>query len=558
MLNFPLGDTLAVRLVLSDTYRSGWINNITVQPFPDQLEYHDPGQRPATAGDERLQGCQRPTLYGGRISLKYKPSEDFSVLAFAMTKACTWAGTTCSTAAPTSASCPAASTPRTTRHFRSREGVRDDISIFGLTVKANLGFADLTSATSYFGRLGVPNPGRLRIAFIIRIRSPTGGHRLVSGYAARADSLRGARSVPPVEPGNPLDVARCRWLALGGGRLLQQSAFGVERDRQQSAVAIATPRCPTARYSPPGTITGSDRPRYLPTVRTSSPSNGSCPRGRAITTTRATRTSTRGATTAPTHTPPANSKITTAKNSGANPRVNLSYEPGPDLTAYATVSKGFRPGGANQILPPPTSPPYCQQGALQFGPDSAWNYELGEKARLFDNWLTINSDVYYIKWNDIQQVITLPCGYQYYNNAGNGRSFGPELEINAKLSDEMDRRAQRRLDGCEDHQPERLVHELPRERRDLPGRCDPPCTAGYKCTVPIMNVVKDTASLSLDLCRHAWATIRSLRAPPIRSWAHPTTWRTTSAYKLPSYSLVNARVGLGAGRLDGRPVSSTI
>ena len=33
--------------------------------------------------------------------------------------------------------------------------IRDDISIFGLTVNANLGFADLTSATSYFGRLGV-------------------------------------------------------------------------------------------------------------------------------------------------------------------------------------------------------------------------------------------------------------------------------------------------------------------------------------------------------------------------------------------------------------------
>ena len=36
----------------------------------------------------------------------------------------------------------------------------------------------------------------------------------------------------------------------------------------------------------------------------------------------------------------------------------------------------------------------------------------------------------------IQQVLTLPCGYQFYNNAGDGRTFGPELEINAKLSNE--------------------------------------------------------------------------------------------------------------------------
>ncbi len=33
--------------------------------------------------------------------------------------------------------------------------MRDDISIFGLNVNANLGFADLTSASSYWGRLGV-------------------------------------------------------------------------------------------------------------------------------------------------------------------------------------------------------------------------------------------------------------------------------------------------------------------------------------------------------------------------------------------------------------------
>ncbi len=56
---------------------------------------------------------------------------------------------------------------------------------------------------------------------------------------------------------------------------------------------------------------------------------------------------------------------------------------------------------------------------------------------MFDNWLTINSDFYYIKWTGVQQVITLPCGYQYYNNAGDGRSFGPELEINAKLTSEL-------------------------------------------------------------------------------------------------------------------------
>ena len=41
MLNFPFGDQFAVRMVLSDSYRSGWIDNITVQPFPDRPQQPD-------------------------------------------------------------------------------------------------------------------------------------------------------------------------------------------------------------------------------------------------------------------------------------------------------------------------------------------------------------------------------------------------------------------------------------------------------------------------------------------------------------------------------------
>jgi hypothetical protein len=110
-----------------------------------------------------------------------------------------------------------------------REGVRDDISIFGLTVNANVGFADLTSATSYFGRLGYQTQDSSANIYWSN-KGPTRvcPPQLCCGYAVRADSLRGARSVPPAHPGNPLDLARCRRLALGGGRLLQQSAFGVE------------------------------------------------------------------------------------------------------------------------------------------------------------------------------------------------------------------------------------------------------------------------------------------------------------------------------------------
>ena len=70
MLNFPLGDTMAVRLVLSDTYRSGWINNSHRAAVSDQLgrsRFVCTGQSHDPAGDERLPGCQRPDVIRRRI-----------------------------------------------------------------------------------------------------------------------------------------------------------------------------------------------------------------------------------------------------------------------------------------------------------------------------------------------------------------------------------------------------------------------------------------------------------------------------------------------------------
>src|SRR5258708_32401085 len=48
MLNLPIGDKLAVPLVLSDLYRSGWIDNITVNPFSIHLSSPLQGQVLAT------------------------------------------------------------------------------------------------------------------------------------------------------------------------------------------------------------------------------------------------------------------------------------------------------------------------------------------------------------------------------------------------------------------------------------------------------------------------------------------------------------------------------
>ncbi len=137
-----------------------------------------------------------------------------------------------------------------------------------------------------------------------------------------------------------------------------------------------------------------------------------------------------------------------ASGNAVLPKLNLAYEPTADLTVYGTVAKGSRPGGFNLPIPIPSQSvlavnPFaynCDSGPVSvasqpnFTPDSVWSVELGEKARFADRRFTVNADVYYIKWTDIQQVISLTCGYPYNTNAGNAKSYGPELEMSALIA----------------------------------------------------------------------------------------------------------------------------
>jgi iron complex outermembrane receptor protein len=119
---------------------------------------------------------------------------------------------------------------------------------------------------------------------------------------------------------------------------------------------------------------------------------------------------------------------------GFNPKFNLSYEPNSHLTLYAQVAKGFRPGGVNTPIP---NPPCAINAPQSFTPDSIWNYEVGEKARLLDGKLSINGDVFYIRWNNVQQALDEPCGFPFTDNVGVAESYGPELEIAAQISPEF-------------------------------------------------------------------------------------------------------------------------
>ena len=368
-------------------------------------------------------------MRNGRVTVLFQPNEDLSITAMAYDQRLSMGGYDLLDSSPTIP--PPGSgynSPGTIYNahyevFPLREYLNDDVQIYGLTINANVGFADLTSATSYFTRLNHQAEDASESLYY----SNLGGSPLTPVLYSEVDpSHQFSQEVRLTSH----DVGGLHW--VGGVFYSQLKSIWNE---VSNSPANATPTVPDGSYFT------SWNPYWV--KQTALFADGSykfddhwkLSAGVRWYTYKSEQHEFSWGVDAPypnqAVTPV---QVTRASDSGFNPRVNLSYEPTHDLNVYTTISKGFRPGGANQILP--SGPPInCQPGVLAFQPDEAWNYEVGEKAKLLDNRLTINGDVYYIRWLGVQQVITLPCGYQYYNNAGDGRAFGPELEINAKLAD---------------------------------------------------------------------------------------------------------------------------
>ena len=134
-------------------------------------------------------------------------------------------------------------------------------------------------------------------------------------------------------------------------------------------------------------------------------------------------------------------------HSGAfTPKYGLSYDLSDNSNLYASATKGYRLGGPNSPVPVPSCQAAGDFGLYSipnpppnnFASDSLWSYELGNKSRLFDNRLSIDADFFYIDWKDIQQsIFMVGCGYPITLNAGDAKSYGPELDIHYKVSNSL-------------------------------------------------------------------------------------------------------------------------
>ncbi len=211
-----------------------------------------------------------------------------------------------------------------------------------------------------------------------------------------------------------------------------------------------------------------------------------------------------------------------AANSGVTPKFNLAYIPNDDLTVYATVSKGFRPGGPNSPIPPP-----CTPAPTQFGPDSVWSYEFGEKAKLFDSRVSVNGDVYYENWADVQQQVAPGCGYKYTTNAGKARAYGAELEVAVSPAQ-----------GWLLSQNVGYTHAT--NATTVP-------TAGVVSGDRLLDVPQVTASTNLSF-RHPLSDSLAFIARATNSYTSSIQDITYTRNTLPAYDLVGARAGVETGR----------
>ncbi len=118
------------------------------------------------------------------------------------------------------------------------------------------------------------------------------------------------------------------------------------------------------------------------------------------------------------------------------PMLSLSYLPRPDVTLFATASRGFKSGGfddANREKQAVINP---------FNPELAWDYELGVKSELLQHRLRMNANLYYVDYKDLQvSLISQPDPnlppFGVAGNAGKAKIYGVELDFEFVVTPQM-------------------------------------------------------------------------------------------------------------------------
>jgi outer membrane receptor protein involved in Fe transport len=124
-------------------------------------------------------------------------------------------------------------------------------------------------------------------------------------------------------------------------------------------------------------------------------------------------------------------------------KFNTSYRFGDDAMAYATVSEGYRLGNSNGVEPcevplPPTQNVCAQPNELAYYPDETTNYEVGLRTMVLDGKLTLNGAAFFVDWDSPQILTATQVGLQpIIRNGEAAESRGVEFSFNWVASDRL-------------------------------------------------------------------------------------------------------------------------
>jgi outer membrane receptor protein involved in Fe transport len=118
-------------------------------------------------------------------------------------------------------------------------------------------------------------------------------------------------------------------------------------------------------------------------------------------------------------------------------QISLSYDVSPTLTAYQSLSRGYKAGGFNLGAVP--------ADRLDFRPEYLWNYELGVKHASADRRVYADVTAFYSRRRDIQVRTgdqldpSDPNSYVFFtDNASRGYNYGLESSLRWRITDRWD------------------------------------------------------------------------------------------------------------------------
>jgi iron complex outermembrane recepter protein len=534
MVNLPIKeDVLAVRFVGTDKYAPGFIDRIVVSPFPVGPTGAC-GWPTCTRGDvskapvvSKFDNYNWDRLLSGRVAVRYTPNDRLTVDLLAMSQKISAGGL------PQADVSVGVSKLERYQPANVPDDYHDLVQVYSLNLNYNMDFADLTSTTAKWIHHDYWTDDDTEVqAYLINFYYGDGNFYPTtytnSDYIQQfSQEVRlTSRSNGPLQWVGGLfysDFESTQYGYIANPQLAYLSTGGADANPDGVAYESFLPY-KLKQYA----VYAEGSYKFTDALKLTVGARG-------FKYTAHENINTRGLFTQSGNLTPTIAS-TSASNSGFNPKVNLSYEPTRDLTVYAQIAKGFRPGGANQ--PAPVA--LCgTEGVLSYGPDSIWDYEVGEKARLFDGAVQINADFFYTRWNDVQQLLTLPCSYPFSDNIGKAETYGPEVELNVKPS----RYVTLSLAGT--HTTARFTSINPSLLGNTLG-----ATEQLSTNLPILNVPNYTASAAIDV---------NYPISPGYDFTARLSETTTGRFsdidynvqKLPGYTLADLRLGLAHGAWKG-------